>query len=419
MIFFKKVRGTQDIYPPKSELYQNIRKIIEKILFINNYSYILFPTFEYYETFNNSLGNETDIINKEMFLFLDRKKRTLAMRPEGTISTARLVCENKIIKENIPLKFYYWANMFRYERPQKGRYREFWQLGVEFINSKGFITDYQLLKLITDILNELEIYDFFFSLNYLGNIENRNNYKKKIENIIDKNKILFCVNCQLRYKKNTLRILDCKICEKNINIFPSYEEFLDNKDKEYIKNINNLLKKNNIKYDYDYHLVRGLDYYTGIVFEVKSFNKKSILGGGRYDDLYEKMGKRANAIGFAIGIERLIDYLKENNIKLKENKNNIDIFFFLLTDIFYSEVLFWKEKFLKFSLITEFNLEIINKKKLSIFINYYKPRLLIILEKKHFNYEKIKIKDILKNKIFFVEKNILFDYICNYLKKNN
>src|SRR6185503_10386807 len=132
------------------------------------YQLIIFPTFETKELFTSSLGSTTDIVHKEMYTFTDRKGRELALRPEGTASTARLVCQNNLIREGYPLKLYYWANMFRYERPQKGRYREFWQLGVELINAKGVAADCHMLKLVSDILCGLGIKNFIFNLNYLG-----------------------------------------------------------------------------------------------------------------------------------------------------------------------------------------------------------------------------------------------------------
>src|SRR6185437_6728497 len=133
MTLLNKPRGTQDIFPPRSLIYQKVQKIIAEVLRQNNYQLIIFPTFETKELFTSSLGSTTDIVHKEMYNFQDRKGRELSLRPEGTASTVRLVCQNKLVGEGYPLKLYYWANMFRYERPQKGRYREFWQLGVELI----------------------------------------------------------------------------------------------------------------------------------------------------------------------------------------------------------------------------------------------------------------------------------------------
>jgi histidyl-tRNA synthetase len=402
-------RGTQDIYPPRSLLCQKVRQIISKSLQQNNYQPVFFPTFESVELFTNSLGSTTDIVHKEMFIFFDRKGRSLALRPEGTASVVRLVCENKLIQEGYPLKFYYWANFFRYERPQKGRYREFWQLGVELINAKGIVADYQLLKLIDDIFSDLGIKDFVFSLNYLGNSETKENYKSKLKKFIEAKDIDLCENCQERYQNNPLRILDCSICKKKTS-FPSYKEVWDEKDKKYVAELDLLLKKFKFPCNYDYSLVRGLDYYTGLVFEVSLGENKALLGGGRYDKLYQEIGGvDAPALGFAIGIDRLINYLETSGLssKLLADFNKIDVFFFLSVPDFYPDVLDWKEKLKKCSLTVDYNLETRKLKNFSKIVSYYQPRLLIILGEKELKTEKIIIKDCFEKKDLLVEKKDL------------
>ncbi|CAG8578725.1 8691_t:CDS:2, partial [Scutellospora calospora] len=396
-----KPRGTQDIYPFRSLLYQKIQQIITGILHKNNYQPIIFPTFEAEELFTSSLGSTTDIIHKEMYTFLDKKGRELALRPEGTASTVRLVCQNKLIKEGYPLKLYYWANMFRYERPQKGRYREFWQLGVELVNVRGVISDYQILKLVTDILGGLGIEDFVFKLNYLGDKETKEKYKSELKKFVEKNRLDLCEDCQRRYQTNPLRILDCLLC-KNKSSFPSYKDAWDEKDKEYVKEVNQLLDKFNFPYQYDYYLVRGLDYYDGVVFEVDlgtemrkclteqipsiTEGQKAILGGGRYDKLYQEIGGiDAPALGFAIGIERLADYLEKKNLLKVDNK----------------------EELAKFSLVIDYNLEIRKIKTLPKIIDYYQPRILIMLGEKELKDKKILIKDCQKGQNFLVEKEKL------------
>jgi len=413
-----KPRGTQDIYPPCSLLCQKIRQIISKFLQQNNYQLIIFPTFENAELFTSSLGSTTDIIHKEMFVFPDRKGRLMALRPEGTASTVRLVCENKLIQEGYPLKFYYWANFFRYERPQKGRYREFWQLGVELINARGVFADYQLLKLVVDIFYELGIKDFTFSLNYLGKEETRESYKIKLKKFIEAKDIDLCENCQERYQNNPLRILDCSNCKKKVS-FPSYEEAWDKKDREYINKLDQLLKKFNLPYNYDYSLVRGLDYYTGLVFEVNLGENKAILGGGRYDKLYQEIGGiDTPALGFAIGIDRLVNYLETSGLssKLLANFNKVDVFFFLSVPEFYPDVLDWKERLKKYSLTIDYNLEVRKLKTLSKIISYYQPRLLIILGKEELKAEKILVKDFLGKKELFIEKKELVKWIVEKVK---
>lgn len=405
--------GTQDIYPPRSLLYQKIQQLISEILQKNNYQPIVFPTFEHAELFTNSLGLTTDVIHKEMYVFVDKGGRNLALRPEGTASTVRLVCQNNLVQEGYPLKFYYWANMFRYERPQKGRYREFWQLGVELINTRGVLADYQILRIIVDILRSLAITDFTFSLNYIGDENTKKNYKKTLETFLGKNISALCQDCQRRQQTNPLRILDCLLCKEKFS-FPPYKNAWSSQDKNYVKEINELLDNFNIPYQYDYYLVRGLDYYTGLVFEVILTDKKALLGGGRYDKLYQQLGNiDLPAIGFAVGIERLVDYLTEQ--KLLQITNKIDIFFFVSATEFYSEMLLWKDKLAKYSLTVDYNLEIRKLKKLVKIIDYYQPRLIIILGQKELTNQKILIKDCEKEQEFLVEKENLIKWIYNYL----
>lgn len=415
-----KPRGTVDIFPPRSAIYQKIQQISSDILKKNNYQLVIFPTYEYESLFTNSLGSTTSIIYKEMFTFKDRSNRELALRPEGTASVVRLVCENKLIKEGYPLKIYYWANMFRYERPQKGRHREFWQLGVELINAKGSFADYQILKLVSDILQELGIKKFNFCLNYLGNKDTKERYKSLLEEFIKNKTHNLCNDCQQRHLSNILRIVDCWKCKQKLS-YPPYEKAWNNQDKDNVKEINDILNKVNFPYQYDFNLVRGLDYYTGIVFEVNIEEEKALLGGGRYDNLYQEIGDvNSPAIGFAIGIDRLVDYLETlpANLELLKNSNIIDIFFFLSVPDFYFEVLNWKKELEKFSLIVEYNLEIKKLKNIVKIINHYQPKLMIILGEKELKNDKIFIKDCQKELEFFIDKEKLIKWIANYFQKN-
>lgn len=417
MTLTNKPRGTQDIYPPRSLLYQKIQQKITEVLCRNNYQPIIFPTFEHVELFINSLGSTTDIVHKEMFIFQDRKNRNLVLRPEGTVSTVRLVCQNKLLRENFPLKFYYWANMFRYERPQKGRHREFWQLGVELINARGIWADYQVLKLVHEVLSSLGIKDFTFSLNYLGGVDTKEAYKKMLREFIEENNLDLCEDCHKRYQTNPLRIIDCLICKKKV-LFPAYEIAWDSKDRNYIIELNKILDKFNFPYQYDYYLVRGLDYYTGLVFEVNLGSEKALLGGGRYDKLYQKIGNiDVPAIGFAMGIERLADYLESSqDSELLKVGDKVDVFFFTSVSDFYLDILVWKEKLKKYSLSIDYNLEVKKIKSLPKIIDYYQPKLLVILGEKELKSEKILMKDCQGNQEFLVEKEKLVGWMLDYLK---
>jgi len=316
-----KVRGTQDVLPARALLYQKIQQTIQNILNKNGYQPIILPTYEYQKLFTISVGESTDIVQKEMFAFVDRGRRQLVLRPEGTASTVRLVCQNKLVNHGYPLRLYYWGNMFRYERPQKGRYREFWQLGVELINAQGVMADGELFWLVKQI-----VYTFglkkttVLHWNYLGEPEVKEKYKTVLKKHLADELDKLCSDCQKRYQINTLRILDCKLCE--LKKLPSYREFLTEKDLVYLEELNEFSDKLGINHYYDEKLVRGLDYYTGIVFElllVENGKKSVILGGGRYDQLFQQLGGiDLPAVGFALGVDRLADYL------LSLDKNFLD-----------------------------------------------------------------------------------------------
>src|SRR6185312_1170359 len=337
MKLITRPKGTRDIYPPLSLLYQKVYRLVEEVLTRNNFQPIILPTYEYTDLFNTSLGSATDIIHKEMFDFSDRKGRKLALRPEGTISAARLVLQNRLFASGLPLKLYYWANMFRYERPQKGRYREFWQLGVELIAVSGVWADCQILKLVRDIFWSLGIKEFTCQLNYLGDKVTQERYKQQLEKFLATTNPDLCSDCRRRATTNPLRILDCGLCREKFT-FPSYELAWSEKDRNYLNQLNQILDDNNFSYQYNYHLVRGLDYYTGLVFEITLGQEKTLLGGGRYDQLYQQLGGiDLPAVGFAVGIDRLISYCEEE--KLLPVGQKIDIFFLVFDFSDYSKVL--------------------------------------------------------------------------------
>ena len=203
------------------------------------------------------------------------------------------------------------------------------------------VADYQILKLVADILYGLGIRDFTFSLNYLGDNETKEKYKNELKNFVKKDNPDLCEDCQRRGKTNPLRILDCLLCANRFH-FPSYKNAWSKKDNAYINELNQILDKFNLPYQPDYYLVRGLDYYTGLVFEVNLKGEKALLGGGRYDNLYQEMGKRNfPAIGFALGIERLIDYLEASQPRseLLSFSSGVDVFFFAMTSKVYLDIL--------------------------------------------------------------------------------
>jgi histidyl-tRNA synthetase len=371
-------KGTQDIYNERSLIYQEINNIFQNILRRNNFQPIIFPTYEYEELFLSSLEKTTDVVHKEMFCFLDRKERRMVLRPEGTVCVARAVLQNRLFSSGQPLKLYYWSNMFRYERPQKGRYREFWQLGVEMIGCSGVIADYELLWLIKELFVALHIKDFKLEINYLGKEETKTRYKELLRSFCLSNNLKLCSDCQRKIKNNPLRIVDCKICSFNFS-FPAYEVVFSEEDRSYLRRIENLLENGNVEFEFNYHLVRGLDYYTGLVWEVRIGEENSFLGGGRYDNLYEKIGAiDLPSAGFAIGIDRLVNYCEEKQIL--RTKNGLDLFLIANREGDYKKILEWTP-ILRKKCSVEYNLKLNKKISIGKIISSYKPKLIVSIEK--------------------------------------
>lgn len=324
---YQKIKGTRDYYLEEGLKLKFVEEKLEKLATNYFFKPIKFPVFEYKNLFQKTVGKETDIVNKEMYHFLDRKGRGIVLRPEGTASTMRLILENKLLDTNKnDLRFYYLENMFRYERPQKGRQREFIQFGVEFINADSIYADYEILDLAISILKQFKINNYCLELNSIGSLETRKNYIKDLKKYLTKVKDQLSIDSKVRFEKNILRILDTKN-QNDILLLkdaPKIIDYLDQKEKDNLNNIENHLKAKKINYKINPFLVRGLDYYNDLVFEFSEADKnslgtqKTIIGGGRYDYLINDLDqtKNAKAIGFALGIERLIlsarDYIDRN-----------------------------------------------------------------------------------------------------------
>lgn len=301
-----KPKGTNDIFNPENKKWQYLDNIIKDVFNVYNYEYIRTPIFEDSILFKRK--NEfSEMVKKQTYDFLDKSGRSLTLRPEGTAGVIRAIVENKLYlnKNN---KFYYFGPFFRYERPQKGVFREFYQFGVEVVSDKDYILDSEVILLACDIIKRLNI-KFSLNINYLGNNLIRENYEKKLKEFVQSKNNLICSDCKDRFNKNLLRVLDCKVCNlKNIyKDAPKIIDYLNLDEKNYFNSILNILKENNQEYIIDPFLVRGLDYYTGVVFELKLESGQSILGGGRYDNLISELGgPSVGGIGFGAGCERII-----------------------------------------------------------------------------------------------------------------
>ena len=325
----KGPKGAPDILPEKSK---SIRVVIDKIIkIVENFGYkeIILPIFEHSEVFERTVGEETDIVEKEMYTFYDKSGRKLSLRPEGTAQTVRAYLENNFKTLPQPVKLFYFGPMFRYERPQKGRFREFYHFGIEAIGEDKPELDVEVIFISFQILKSLGLKNLKVTINSIGDIQDRNIYKEKLKSYLRKRYDELCEDCKRRLEKNPLRVLDCKkeSCINVTNDAPKIIEHLSIESKNHFEKILSMLESLNIEYEINNRLVRGLDYYNRTVFEVFSSDlgaQNAVLGGGRYDYLSEYLGgEKIPGVGFAIGIERLIMILENKNIVPKDEKNVI------------------------------------------------------------------------------------------------
>ncbi len=322
-------RGTQDILPGEVEKWQYIegkaRELCEKF----QYHEIRTPIFEHTELFTRGVGDTTDIVQKEMYTFTDRGNRSLTLRPEGTASTVRSFVEHKMYgSPNQPVKLYYMGPMFRYERPQAGRFRQFVQFGVEALGSKDPAIDAEVIALAMSIYNRLGLKKLKLIINSLGDKESRGAHRDALIEHFTPRIGEFCKDCQSRLQKNPMRILDCKQDREHelMKTAPSIIEYLNEESKEYFAKVQKYLTDLNISFTVDPNLVRGLDYYNHTAFEIMSDAEgfgaiTTLCGGGRYNGLTEEIGgPETPGIGFAFSIERFIAALNAEKIELPLNQ---------------------------------------------------------------------------------------------------
>lgn len=317
----QSVRGTYDILPPESFIWEWIESKTRNLFNCFNYKEIKTPVFEVTELFNRTIGDCTDIVLKEMYTFQDKKGRSLTLRPEGTASVVRACLQHKLIQQNYINKLFYFGPMFRYERPQAGRQRQFHQTGIEIIGSSFPCADIEAILLLKAFFNELGLDDIKFRINTTGSRASRPMLNQALKEALEPNINNMCNDCILRFSRNVLRVYDCKVpsCKKIIQKLPAFAGILNADDQSHFDEVKAGLDALKIEYKVDPHLVRGLDYYTRTIFEVytdKLGACDALAGGGRYDGLFEEMGSSEiiPAVGFAIGIERVINVLK--NMKL-------------------------------------------------------------------------------------------------------
>ena len=321
----QKLKGTRDILPKEVETWQYIEGTAKELFEKYGYKEIRTPVIESLDLFQRGVGETTDVVQKEMYNFEDKGGRKIALRPEGTAGVVRAYIENGLSSEPSPIKLWYKMSMYRYENVQKGRQREFNQIGVELFGSDSYMADVEIIQMCNKFFEKLNIKDIELNINSIGCPKCREKYKEALKEYIRPNLDKYCATCKTRFEKNPMRILDCKeeTCKKLNQNAPRILDYLCEDCKTHFENVKNALNELSITYKVDSNIVRGLDYYTKTVFEfVSKIDSLTVLGGGRYDGLAEELGgTKTPAIGFATGMERLIDVFKANNKELDLEKN--------------------------------------------------------------------------------------------------
>ena len=330
----QKPKGTYDVFGKKGKDLLYIHDIIQVLMEKYNYEYMRTPMFESSELFHRGVGETTDIVSKETYDFKDRGDRNMTLRPEGTAGIVRSYIENKMYgNPNQPVKAWYYGPMFRYERPQAGRYRELNQFGVEVFGSNDPLMDAEVISIPVNLYKILGLKGIKVNINTLGDIESRLKYREALLEYFKPHLNELCDDCRNRYETNPLRILDCKV-DHELDIMknaPKISDYLNETSINHFNKVKEYLESMEIDYEVNENLVRGLDYYTHTVFEIEAqvegFGSQNVLcGGGRYDGLVNTLGgPQTPGVGFATGIERLLTALEYEN-KLPSDNDSVDTY---------------------------------------------------------------------------------------------
>ncbi len=329
---FQTPKGVHDILPDDHEYHTFIKKVVRHRARQSGFRRISTPMFEYTEVFTRSIGEESDIVTKEMYEFKDKKGRSLTLKPEGTAGVVRSYIQQGMQGLPQPVLLFYFEPHFRYDRPQKGRYRQFWQFGFEMIGGSDPALDAQLIQLAHRIHKDLGIDEVFTTqLNTIGTPEARNKYMQALQDFYTGKERSLCEDCKRRIETNPMRLLDCKEedCKILAELAPLMKDYMDKESIEFHEELKSYLDEMGIEYEENPKLVRGLDYYTKTVFEFWDKHEgaqNAIGGGGRYDGLIELMGGQPTpAVGYAAGVERIIANMKKEKIGVP-SKDDVHVF---------------------------------------------------------------------------------------------
>jgi len=325
----KAPRGVFDILPPDTDKWVYLEELLRKISRVYNFREIRTPHFEHTEVFSRTVGEATDIVEKEMYTFEDKAGRGLTLRPEGTAPVARAFLEHGMSSGPLPAKFFYIGSMFRYEKPQAGRYREFRQYGAEILGSMNPLSDLEVIMLSVDIAGKLGLSGTKLVINSIGCPACRQRYREDLIDYLSLREEQLCGDCRKRLRRNPLRVIDCKTCRDITNEAPSMLDYLCDDCRKHWDGLRDGLTSVGLDYSIDGSLVRGLDYYTRTVFELRwppLGAQDALLGGGRYDGLVEELGGNPTpGVGFAMGLERILVAMEKGSNPVKPEKT-LDVF---------------------------------------------------------------------------------------------
>ena len=327
MVITSSPKGTKDLLPQDSYKWQYLEKKFKETADLYNFKEIRVPTFEHTELCERGVGDTTDVVEKQMYTFDDKGGRSITLRPEGTASVARSFLQNSLYALPMPMKAFYNIACFRYENMQKGRLREFHQFGVEAFGAENATMDAEIVSLAIKFLDSVGLKDLSVNINSIGCPECRKAYSDALKEYLKPRYDELCDTCKGRFERNPLRIIDCKseICQDIVKNAPTLLDYICDECREHFEQFKACLDAMNIKYTVDSGIVRGLDYYTKTVFEIIS-GGFTVCGGGRYDGLVEELGgKGTPAVGFGLGIERLLLRLEETGVEIP-NPENVTIY---------------------------------------------------------------------------------------------
>ena len=409
-----KPKGTYDLLGDDAKIYTYLSNFASEFFSFYNYDFIRTPIFEATDLYHRSVGEQTDIVSKETYDFKDRGDRSITLRPEGTAGVVRSFIENKLYgNRNDAIKLYYNGTMYRYERPQSGRNREFTQIGAEVFNSNEVILDAEVISMGYYYLKNVGIDDVTVVINSLGDKESRLNYTKALVDYLKPNINLLCEDCQRRLNTNPLRILDCKVDADSgiLKNAPKISDYLSESSTKRFNSVKQMLTILDVDFEIDNNVVRGLDYYDENVWEYKTSEGITLGGGGRYNGLVSSLnGPDTPAIGFALGVERIILELKKS---LKENTLNkvIDAYILCVSEEEKLQALKLAQELRLNNIIVDINSNNLSLKSQFKIADNLKAKFLIILNEEDLKKGLINIKDNATKEEFKIDEYEIVDWL--------